>query len=111
MSGLPLVPLIGLGLLFFATPLIVLVLVLVLLTLRTRVRRLEVRLAEVEHRMRESTPSSASRPPVPESPAAHGPQPSPVTELELFENPPSHAVPAATVAAEASAAASAHGAI
>jgi uncharacterized membrane protein len=51
MSELPLVPLIGLGLLFFASPLIVLVLVLALLSLRSRVRRLEARLAELEPRM------------------------------------------------------------
>lgn len=48
MSGLPIVPLVALGLLFFATPLIVLVLILVLLSLRSRVRRLEARLGDLE---------------------------------------------------------------
>jgi uncharacterized membrane protein len=52
MTGLPLpiVPLVALGLLFFASPIIVLVLALALLGLRTRVRRLEARLAEFELR-------------------------------------------------------------
>jgi uncharacterized membrane protein len=50
MTGLPIVPLVALGLLFFATPIIVLVLVVVLLGLRSRVRRLEARLAELERR-------------------------------------------------------------
>ena len=50
MTGLPVVPLVALGLLFFATPIIVLVLVLVLLSLRSRVRRLEARLGDLEQR-------------------------------------------------------------
>jgi uncharacterized membrane protein len=50
MTGFPLIPFVVLGLLFFASPLIVLVLILVLLSLRTRVRRLETRLAELEQR-------------------------------------------------------------
>lgn len=50
MSGLPIVPLVALGLLFFATPIIVLVLVLVLLSLRARVSRLEARLVALEQR-------------------------------------------------------------
>ena len=48
MSGLPIVPLVALGLLFFATPIIVLVLVLMLLSLRSKVRRLETRLLDLE---------------------------------------------------------------
>jgi hypothetical protein len=50
MTGLPVVPLLGLGALFLVTPLLVLVLVLALLALRARVRRLEARLAKVEGR-------------------------------------------------------------
>jgi uncharacterized membrane protein len=50
MTGLPIVPLVALGLLFFATPIIVLVLILVLLSLRSRVRRLEARLGDLEQR-------------------------------------------------------------
>ena len=50
MTGLPIVPLVALGLLFFATPIIVLVLVLAILSLRSRLRRLEDRLAELERR-------------------------------------------------------------
>ncbi len=48
MTGLPIAALVGLGLLFFATPLIVLVLILVILSLRSRVHRLEARLADLE---------------------------------------------------------------
>jgi hypothetical protein len=47
MTGLPIVPLVALGLLFFATPIIVLVLVLMLPSLRSKVRRLET-LARLE---------------------------------------------------------------
>jgi uncharacterized membrane protein len=50
MTGLPIVPLVALGLLFFATPIIVLILVLAILSLRSRLRRLEDRLAELEQR-------------------------------------------------------------
>ena len=50
MAGLPLVALVALGLLFFASPIIVLVLILALLSLRTRVRRLEARLTQFEQR-------------------------------------------------------------
>jgi uncharacterized membrane protein len=50
MTSLPIVPLVALGLLFFATPIIVLVLVLALLSLRSHLRRLEARLAELERR-------------------------------------------------------------
>jgi len=57
MAGLPLIPLVALGLLFFASPLIVLVLVLALLSLRTRVRRLEARLAQLEQH---ASPSGAA---------------------------------------------------
>jgi len=48
MAGLPFVPLVALGLLFFGSPIIVLILILVLLSLRSRVRRLETRLAQLE---------------------------------------------------------------
>ena len=51
MTSLPIAALVGLGLLFFATPLIVLVLVLLILSLRSRVHRLEARLADLEHRV------------------------------------------------------------
>src|SRR5262245_39995033 len=59
MAGLPLIPLVALGLLFFASPLIMLVLVLALLGLRTRVRRLEARLAQLEQRASPSGTASA----------------------------------------------------
>ncbi len=74
MTGLPIVPLVALGLLFFATPIIVLVLILVLLSLRGRVRRLEARLGDLEQRP--GTPHAAAAPaatgavePVPSSPS------------------------------------------
>jgi uncharacterized membrane protein len=50
MTSLPIVPLVALGVLFFATPIIVLVLILALLSLRSRLQRLEARLAELEQR-------------------------------------------------------------
>jgi uncharacterized membrane protein len=56
MTGLPLIPLVGLALLFFASPLIVLILILVLLNMRGRVRRLEARLAQLEQRA-DATPA------------------------------------------------------
>lgn len=74
MAGLPIVPLVALGLLFFASPLILLVLVLVLLSLRSRVRRLETRLAELERR---SAAPHAGAGPVATPPAAAGELPSP----------------------------------
>jgi uncharacterized membrane protein len=79
MSGLPIVPLVALGLLFFATPVIVLVLILVLLDLRSRVRRLEARLAELDRRPEASAtdvaqmsaaPAATPAPPAPVRP--HG---------------------------------------
>jgi uncharacterized membrane protein len=79
MSGLPIVPLVALGLLFFATPLIVLVLVLALLSLRSRVRRLEARLAELDQRT--GAPRAATvPPPTPETIA-----PSPSTSGAVVE--------------------------
>jgi uncharacterized membrane protein len=63
MTGLPIAPLVALGLLFFATPLIVLVLVLALLNLRNRVRRLEARLAELEPRPRVTVTEAEPVPP------------------------------------------------
>ena len=60
MTGLPIVPLVALGLLFFATPIIVLVLILVLLSLRSRVRRLEARLGDLEQRS--GAPHAAAAP-------------------------------------------------
>ena len=60
MSGLPVVPMVALGLLFFASPLIILVLILVLLSLRSRVRRLEARLGDLERRA--GAPRSAAVP-------------------------------------------------
>src|SRR5262249_43799843 len=62
MAGLPLIPLVALGLLFFASPLIVLVLVLALLSLRTRVRRLEARLAQLEQHASPSGAAPAAAP-------------------------------------------------
>lgn len=88
MTGLPLVPLIGLGLLFFATPLIVLVLILVLLSLRSRVRRLEARLAELEQR---AGASGAGPVPAVVAPAARAsespPASAPVPDLPEAEPP------------------------
>jgi uncharacterized membrane protein len=80
MTGLPVITLIGLGLLFFASPLIVLVLVLVLLGLRNRVRRLEARLAELEHRAGPGgadagLAATAPSPPTAESPVVAPPAP------------------------------------
>src|SRR5262245_42717025 len=102
MAGLPLVPLIGLGLLFFATPLIVLVLILVLLTLRTRVRRLEARLAGIEQRLLDPASSPASAP-APESPRSRAPEPVPAAELELFGSAPPVAVPVPPATSETAA--------
>jgi uncharacterized membrane protein len=76
MTDLPLVPLVGLGLLFFASPLIVLVLVLALLSLRSRVRRLEARLAELEPRM-------AARASAPAEPVAATTRPAEAPETEF----------------------------
>src|SRR5262245_16446886 len=102
MAGLPLVPLIGLGLLFFATPLIVLVLILVLLTLRTRVRRLEARLAGIEQRLGDPAASPASAP-APASPHSPAPAPVPDAELDLFGSVPPVATPAPPATSETAA--------
>jgi uncharacterized membrane protein len=72
MTGLPITALIGLGLLFFATPLIVLVLVLVVLSLRSRVHRLEARLAQLEQGAGMSAPGPV---PAPDVTAARTPEP------------------------------------
>jgi hypothetical protein len=86
MTGLPLplIPLIALGLLFFASPLIVLVLILALLNLRGRLRRLEARLAGLEQRAGDTgavapahrAPAVEASPPlVPFTPAPEEPRP------------------------------------
>ena len=93
MDGLPIAPLVGLGLLFFATPLIVLILVLVLLSMRSRVRRLEARLAELEQRSRipatsfargvaSGTPG-ASEPPAATAARVDVPEPAPAVETSV----------------------------
>jgi uncharacterized membrane protein len=86
MTGLPVVPLVALGLLFFATPLIILVLVLALLNLRTRVRRLEARLAELEPGPRATVPGA--RPVPPAAPAG-----APVTPTATSAASPAAPVP------------------
>jgi uncharacterized membrane protein len=89
MSGLPIIPLVALGLLFFATPVIVLVLILALLNLRSRVRRLEARLAELDRRTEApaadvgpTTASPAATPvsPPPPPPAPGVPHPAPILD-------------------------------
>jgi uncharacterized membrane protein len=91
MSGLPVVPLVALGLLFFASPLIILVLILVLLNVRSRVRRLEARLDEMDRRAgaRAADAPPRAAPPVeqpdliassPSAPAATETAPPPVEE-------------------------------
>jgi uncharacterized membrane protein len=90
MTDLPVVPLIGLGLLFFASPLIVLVLVLALLSLRGRVRRLEARLAEFEQRA--GSPARAPAPAVPTAPASEAP----VTPPRASDSPSAPREPAIT---------------
>jgi uncharacterized membrane protein len=100
MTGLPVVALVGLGLLFFATPLVVLVLILVLLSLRSRVRRLEARLAEAEQRAGARVPGPPVAAPAPrasESPAA----PTPAAESSPAE--PALAAAAVPVSADLSA--------
>jgi Predicted membrane protein (DUF2339) len=80
MAGLPLVPLVALGLLFFATPLIVLVLVLALLNLRSRVRRLEGRLADLQPQARAQDAGAVPTAAAPTAPVpateSHAPEPS-----------------------------------
>jgi uncharacterized membrane protein len=66
MTGLPIAALVGLGLLFFATPLIALILVLVVLSLRSRVQRLEARLAQLQ----QSAQPASGAVPVTEAPPA-----------------------------------------
>ncbi len=70
MTDLPVVALVGLGLLFFASPLIVLVLVLALLSVRGRVRRLEARITDLEQRAGSPAPA-----PAPAAPTAPAPEP------------------------------------
>jgi uncharacterized membrane protein len=70
MSELPIVPMIALGLLFFASPIIVLVLVLALLSLRSQVRRLEARLADLERR---AGTAAVEGPPAEHAPATAAP--------------------------------------
>jgi uncharacterized membrane protein len=85
MTGLPIAALIGLGLLFFATPLIVLVLVLVVLSLRSRVHRLEARLAQFEQRAGTSAPGPApARAPEPAAPRSPVVAPEPVAPAEAI---------------------------
>ena len=70
MTGLSIVPLVALGLLFFATPIIVLVLVLSLLNLRGRVRRLEASVAELRPGTGVPVASAAEPAPSAEAPGA-----------------------------------------
>ncbi len=53
MAGLPVLPLIALGLLLFAAPLVLLILLLYVVTLRLAMRRVEARLAELERQLRD----------------------------------------------------------
>jgi uncharacterized membrane protein len=110
MDGLPIAPLVGLGLLFFATPLIVLVLVLVLLSLRSRVRRLEARLAELERQpgapatgsAREAAPGTATplvAPPTESvAPRSRVDAPEAAPMADAVDAPPAGAEPSATAA-------------
>jgi uncharacterized membrane protein len=94
MTGLPIAAMVTLGLLFLATPVVVLVLVLVLLGLRSRVRRLEARLTELEARSALAgagtarDTSSLTRPAAPAAPVP-GPLPGAAPE------PPGGAAPPA----------------
>src|SRR5262245_9052113 len=101
MTGLPIIPLVALGLLFFASPLIVLVLILVLLSLRSRVRRLETRLAQLAQRAGAGVASSpeisasdpeGSRPSPPATPSSEAPRVEAILEAEPM--PPAAAVSA-----------------
>ena len=92
MTDLPVVALVGLGLLFFASPLLVLVLVLALLSLRGRVRRLEARLAEIEQRSGSPAPA-----PAPAAPTAPAPE-SPVTPPPASDSPSAPREPAIAIA-------------
>src|SRR5262245_47541843 len=98
MGGLPIVPLVALGLLFFATPIIVLVLVLTVLSLRGRVHRLEARLADFERRSRAHDPGT----PVPVPPVVTLESPSPPTPVSA--TPRTEAGLGASTAAAAAAA-------
>ena len=84
MTGLPIVPLVALGLLFFASPIIVLIMILVLLSLRSRVRRLEARLVQLEQRSGAagSTATEAPGPAVERSRAAAPSAPPPEAPRE-----------------------------
>jgi uncharacterized membrane protein len=114
MTSLPIVPLVALAVLFFATPIIVLVLILALLSLRSRLQRLEARLAELEQRGAvpatgftppstargaDATESSPPSPPAPEVTRAE-----PVLEAPVTSAAPDlgvrDAAPAEPVAAE-----------
>ncbi|HZS33462.1 MAG TPA: DUF2339 domain-containing protein [Methylomirabilota bacterium] len=53
MAGLPVLPLIALGLLLFAAPLVLLILLLYVVTLRLAMRRVEARLTELERQLRD----------------------------------------------------------
>src|SRR5262245_15087092 len=94
MNGLPIVALVALGLVFFATPVIVLVLILALLNLRSRIRRLEARLAAADRPVAAADvvtaagPGAASPPP----PAASVPPPAPI--LDAPAEAPAAATPA-----------------
>jgi uncharacterized membrane protein len=75
MTDLPVVLLIALGLLFFASPLIILALVLALLSLRSRVRRLEDRLGQLEPRP--ASPAPRTEPAASATPAGPAESPAP----------------------------------
>jgi hypothetical protein len=70
MTGLPVLPLLGLGVLFLVTPVLVLGLVLALLGLRTRVRRLERQVAELEGRRAHAAAAAAPSPVPPRAPGS-----------------------------------------
>jgi uncharacterized membrane protein len=104
MTGLPFIPFVALGLLFFGSPIIVLILILVFLSLRSRVRRLEARLAQLEQRQEATgAPRAAAAPgpalPVdevrPSGPAVLAVPPPPVAAVpheEIVEHAVAHEV-------------------
>jgi uncharacterized membrane protein len=101
MSGLPLLPLIGLGVLFLAAPLALLLLILYVVSLRLRVMRLESRVAELE--ARRSAPHAGPAPaatPGAAAPATAGP-PAPYAVEAPGPPPATGSARAATVPAAA----------
>jgi uncharacterized membrane protein len=78
MTGLPVLPLIALGAVILAGPLVVLVLALVVVSLRFQVRRLEARVADLEARLAPASPAAAAPLATPAPPAADAAPPAAV---------------------------------